>query len=199
MGTKITSHFSSPPDADLRRGPAARGMANGPAILNNEYMTNIPIYVAVITAGAGLLGALIPQTWIVFREIKQRDRDRRDRYVAQARDACLDLLRASGALSAHVKNMTTYRGDRNGLCNRLEEARGYLADIQLHTASVGMAAPSTLTEPARQLAAAAERLAKSVEEVTDLDNAEMLDRPDNGPLDELISAFSNRAVASIKA
>lgn len=174
-------------------------MANGPFVLNNERMADVPIYVALITAGAGLLGALIPQVWIVFREIRQRDRDRRDRYVAQARGACLDLLRASGALSVHVKNMNTYRGDRNGLCSRLEEVRGYLADVQLHAASVGMSAPSPLTEPARQLAAAAEGLTKSVEEVTDLDNAEMLDRPDTGPLDKSISAFRDKAVASVKA
>jgi hypothetical protein len=174
-------------------------VANGPLMLNNERMADIPIYVALITAGTALLGALIPQSWIVFREIKQRERDRRDRFVDQARGACLDLLRASGALSAHVKNMNSYRGDRNGLCTRLEEARGYLADIQLHAASVGMAAPGTLTEPARQLAAVAERLTGALEEVTDLDNAEMLDQPDTGPLDKSISAFRDRAVDSIKA
>ena len=162
-------------------------------------MADIPIYVAVITAGAGLLGALVPQAWIVFREIRQRERDRRDQYVAQARAACLDLLRASGLLSTHVKNMTTYRGDGDGLRNRLAEARVYLADIQLHAASVGMTAPRMLSEPARQLAAAADSLTKSVEEVTDLNNAEMLDRPDTGPLDELISAFRDKAVDAIKA
>jgi hypothetical protein len=158
---------------------------------------SVPIYVALITAGAGLLGALVPQAWIVFKEIWQRERDQRDQYLAQARGACLDLLRASLALSAHVKNMNSYRGDRAGLCERLEEARGHLADIQLSAASVGMAAPALLTEPARQLAAAAASLTKSVEEVTDLDNAEMLDRPDTGPLDELISAFQAMAVANV--
>jgi hypothetical protein len=163
-----------------------------------ERMAEIPVYVALITAGAGLLGALVPQAWIVFREIRQRERDRRDQYVAQARGACLDLLRASGALSAHVKNMNTYRGDRTGLCNRLEESRGHLADIQLYAASVGMAAPTLLTEPARQLAAVAASLTRSVEEVTDLDNAEMLDKPDTRPLDELIAAFGDKAVATIK-
>jgi hypothetical protein len=168
-------------------------------MMNNACMADIPIYVALITAGAGLLGALVPQAWIVFREIRQRERDRQDQYVAQARGACLDLLRASGALSAHVKNMNTYRGDGDGLRSRLEEARGYLADIQLHAASVGMAAPSSLTDPAMRLAAAAESLTKSVEKVTDLDNAEMLDRPDTGPLDELRSIFSDKAVAAIKS
>jgi hypothetical protein len=162
-------------------------------------MADVPIYVAVITAGAGFLGALVPQASIVFREIRQRELDRQDRYVAQARGACLDLLRASGCLSAHVKNMNTYRGDRNGLCNRLEEARGYLADVQLHAASVGMAAPRELTGLAGQLVAAAESLTKSVEEVTDLDNAEMLDKPNTGPLDELISMFRDKAVAAISS
>jgi hypothetical protein len=161
-------------------------------------MTEIPIYVALITAGAGLLGALVPQTWIVVREIRQRERDRRDQYVAQARGACLDLLRACGALSAHVKNMNTYRGDGTGLGSRLEEARGHLADIQLHAASVGMAAPDLLTEPAWKLAAEAVSLTKIVEEVTDLNHAEMLDKADTRLLDELISAFRDKAVAAIK-
>lgn len=168
-------------------------------MLDNERMTDIPIYVALITAGAGLLGAMIPQSWIIVREIRQQEHDRKDRYVAEARGACLDLLRASGGLSAHVRNMNTYRGDSNGLRTRLEEARGYLADIQLYAASVGMAAPGTLTELAVQLAAMAEGLTQAVEEITDPDNAEMLARPDTGPLDELISAFRDRAVASIKA
>jgi hypothetical protein len=174
-------------------------VVKGRFVLDNDRMTDIPIYVALITAGAGLLGAMIPQSWIVIREIRQQDRDRRDRYVTEARGACIDLLRASGGLSAHIKNMNTYRGDGNGLRTRLEEARSYLADIQLYAAGVGMAAPSTLTELAGQLATVAESLIKSVEEVTDLDNAEMLARPDTGPLDELISAFRDRAVASIKA
>ena len=117
----------------------------------------------------------------------------------QARTACLDLLRVSGALSTHVKNMNSYRGDRNGLISRLEEARGYLTDIQLYAASVGMAAPGQLTEPARQLAGAAEGLTRSVEAATDLDSAEMLDRPDTGPLDGLISDFRDKAVTSVKS
>ena len=162
-------------------------------------MTEVPIYVALITAGAGFLGALVPQAGIFFREIRQRDRDRRDQYVAQARDACLDLLRASGALSAHVKNMNTYRGDRIGLYLRLDEARGYLADIQLHAASVGMAAPSALTGPARELADMAGIIAKSVEEITGLDNAEMLAKTDTRPFDELISAFQKEAVTVISS
>jgi hypothetical protein len=160
-------------------------------------MADVPIYVALITAGAGLMGALVPQAWIVFREIRQRERDRQDQYVAQARGACLELLRACGTLSAHVKNMNSYRGDRNGLFNRLEQVRGDLADVQLHAASVGMAAPSTLTEPARQLAAAAESLTNSVEEVTDLEHAQMFDRPRTASLDDLTSAFRDKAVAAI--
>jgi hypothetical protein len=177
---------------------AAIRVARMSFMMDNKHMTEIPVYVALITAGAGLLGALVPQAWIVFREIRQREHDRQDKYVSQARGACLDLLRASVALSVHVKNMNTYRGDRAGLCSRLEEARGHLAEIQLYSASVGMTAPALLTEPAWRIAAEAESLTKSVEEVTDLDNAEMLDKPDTRSLDELISAFRDKAVSTIK-
>ncbi len=162
-------------------------------------MADVPLYVALITAGAGIVGALIPQAGIMLNELGRAKRDRLDRSAAAAQNVCIELLGTASGLCVHVENMRSYRGNADGLRSRLEEVRKDLADTQLHAVSVGMLAPGPLTGPAAQLAAAATSLAKAVEDNIDLNNAVMVGNPDTGPLNTLISAFRQDAVRYTKA
>jgi hypothetical protein len=157
-------------------------------------MTDVPVYVAVITAAAGILGAAIPQASIVLREARQAERDRRERSVAAGQSACIDLLRAASSLGTQIENLRAYRGDAHGLRLRLEEVRKCLAETQLHAASVGMLAPGQLVGRAGQLAAETSSLVKAVEANVDLDNDVVVGQIDLGPLDTLIAAFREEAV-----
>ena len=65
-------------------------------------MADVPIYVAVITAAAGLIGALFPQASLVIREVRQAEKDRRERFATATREACVNLLQTSGELRTRV-------------------------------------------------------------------------------------------------
>lgn len=158
------------------------------------YVADVPVYVAVITGAAGIIGAGIPQASIVLREVRQAGRDRRERSIAAGQSACIDLLRAAGSLGTQIENLRAYRGDAHGLRQRLEQVRKYLAETQLHAASVGMLAPGQLIERASQLAAEASSLVKAVEANVDLDNDVVVGHIDVGPLDTLIAAFREEAI-----
>ena len=156
---------------------------------NNVGMAEVSIYVTLITAGAGIAGATISQVSTAFREGRQAKRDRHERYVTASQDACFELLRAAGALRTDVENLNSYRGNADGLRERLEVIRGHSAEAQLHAAGVGMKAPDRLTEPAERVAAAASSLMKAVLESTDLDNGVMVDFPGTGALNTELVAF----------
>jgi hypothetical protein len=158
------------------------------------HVTDVPVYIAVITGAAGIIGAGIPQASIVLREVRQAKRDRRERSIAAGQSACIDLLRAASSLSARAENLSAYRGDAKGLGVRLEELRKYLAETELHAASVGMLAPGQLIERASQLAEEAGSLMKAVKANVDLDNGIVVGVIDVGPLDTLIAAFRNEAI-----
>jgi hypothetical protein len=155
-------------------------------------MSDVPIYVAVITAGAGIIGAAIPQVSILARDVRQAERDRRERRTDAWRQACLDLLRASGELRTQVANNAEYHGDEMGA--RLAEVRKCAASAQLHAVSVAFLGPATLKEPAERLAAAANGLAEAAAQNTDLSLGNMVRTPDFAQLDEAIAAF--RAIAA---
>jgi hypothetical protein len=164
------------------------------SVSDNACMADVPLYVAVITAGAGIVGAAIPQAGILLSDFRRANRDRRDRSDAAAQNSCIEMLRASSTLSVNVENLCTYRGNPDGLRSRLEEVRKDLADTRLQAVSVGMLAPSPLTEPAEQLAEAAGRLVEVVQTSFDVNRSVMVGEPDVGPLNALISVFRTEAV-----
>src|SRR5258708_5298581 len=125
-------------------------------------MTDVPIYVAVITAGAGIIGAAIPQVAGVFRDVRQAERDRRERSTDATRNACVELLRAAGELRILAENMSNYRGDANGMRARVDQARSQAEATRLHAASVAMRVPDKLAGPAEKVAVAASGLADEV-------------------------------------
>ena len=157
-------------------------------------MTDVPIYVAVITAAAGLIGALIPQTALVIREVRQAERDRRERFVTTTRDACVDLLRAAGELRTLVENIRSYRGDASGMRARVEEVLNYAEATRLHAASVSLLVPGRLATPADKVASAARALAGDVVQNTNLDRGVAIGFANTQALDTCISDFRNEAV-----
>jgi hypothetical protein len=161
---------------------------------NNADMIEVPIYVAVITAGAGLIGALIPQAALVIREVRQADKDRRERFATAVRDACVDLLRAAGELRTLVENIRSYRGDASGMRARVEEVLNHAEATRLHAASVSLLVPGRLAAPADKVADAARALAENVVGNTNLDRGVSIDFADTRALDTCITDFRIEAV-----
>lgn len=157
-------------------------------------MADVPVYVAVITGAAGIIGAAIPQASIVLRDVRQAQRERRERSVAAGQGACIDLLRAASSLATQIENLRDYRGAPQELRLRLEEVRKSLDETQLYAASVGMLAPGQLIKRTSQLASEATSLVKAVEANFDVDNDVVVGPIDVGPLETLIAAFREEAV-----
>jgi hypothetical protein len=157
-------------------------------------MTDVPIYVAVITAAAGLIGALIPQAALVIREVRQADKDRRERFATATREACVDLLRTAGELRTLVENIRSYRGDASGMRARVAEVQSRAEATRLHAASVSLLVPARLATPANTVAAVARALAEDVVQNTNLDRGVSIGFADTQALDTSITEFRDEAV-----
>jgi hypothetical protein len=160
----------------------------------NATMPDVPIYVAAITAAAAVAGATVPAITILIRDVRQAERDRRERSTEAGRQACLDLLRAAGELRMRVANAADYHG--NEMATRLAEIRECDAATQLHAVSVALLALEKLTEPAAQLADAAGQLVAVAERNTNIDRGVMVPRPEFTELDEELRAFRRTVVAN---
>jgi hypothetical protein len=160
-------------------------------------MPEVSLYVAVITAAAGVVGAAIPQVTIVLRDVRQAERDRRDRSADALRQACLSLLGSAGSLRTQVMDAVEYRGARMG--DLLTEIRRCAAEVQLHAASVELLAPKTLAEPADQLAKAAERFAVAAVTGTDPTGRQIVRPPVAAELAQAMDFFRKQAVAEARA
>lgn len=157
-------------------------------------MADVPIYVAVITAAAGLVGALIPQAALVIREVRQAEKDRRERFATATRAASVELLRVAGELRTLVENIPSYRGDASGMRSRVEEVLNHSEATRLHAASVSLLVPGRLATPADKVAAAARALADDVVRNTNLDQGVSIGRSDTSALDTCITDFRDEAV-----
>jgi maltooligosyltrehalose synthase len=157
-------------------------------------MTDVSIYVAIITAGAGVAGAAISQVATVIRDVRQSERERQERSATTTREACVALLRAAGELRTLAENIRSYRGDANKIRERVEDARSRAEATQVHAVDVGMQAPDGLAEPADEVASAASALADDVARCTDLNQGVVIGNPDVTKLVECIDAFRHAAV-----
>jgi hypothetical protein len=176
----------------LPHGSFSHCMANS---RNNLHMGDVPVWVAAITAAAGIVGAAIPQVAIVLRDVRQAERDRRERSAVMARDACVALLRAAGEVRTLTESIRGYRGDAKGMRERVEDVRRRAEATRVHAAEVSMQAPGRLAEPAEQVASAASDLADDVVRNTDLDQGVLIGNPNVTKLAECITAFRQEAVA----
>jgi hypothetical protein len=158
-------------------------------------MAEVSIYVAVITAGAGIIGAAIPQVSMVLRDARKDRRDWRDRRAGEVRQACVDLLRATSELRTQIANNRTFQGAPEGMAERLEEVRQYAAAARLSATNVGLMVPERLAEPAERLAAAAASLADAAVRDTDLDLGRMTGEPRFQDLDTSMADFRTEAKA----
>ena len=106
-------------------------------------MPEVSLYVAAITAGAGLVGAgasLIP---VYLRDIRQARQDCRDRHADARRQACLDLLRAAEDLRTTVANAADYHGEE--MSARLAQIRTFAAAVRINAANLELLAPGTVS------------------------------------------------------
>jgi len=156
-------------------------------------MTDVPIYVAMITAGAGIIGAVVPLTATLIRDVRQAERDRRERYTTAGRAACVELLRAAGEVRILTETLGTYRGDANGMRARVAEVQREAGATRLHAASVSLQAPGRLAAPAQEVADAATDLAAEVVRNTNLDHGVLVGDSDVGKLADRIAGFRNEA------
>jgi hypothetical protein len=159
-------------------------------------MTDVSIYVAVISAVAGVGGATIAQVTTAFREGRQVKRDRQERHAAATRQACVKLLRAAGNLRALVANNYSYHGNEMGA--RLEQVRRYAAATQLHAVSVSLLVPESIAESADLLATAAGSLADWTVSNTNLEQGSMIREPNFRQLDDCVKAFRTKVVGDAK-
>jgi hypothetical protein len=157
-------------------------------------MVDVPIYVAIITAGAGIIGAAIPQVTTVLRDVRQAERDRRDRSATATRIACVALLQASGEVRTLTESLRSYRGDANGMRERVEEVRGRAEATRVRAAEVSMLVPARLANPADRVASAASDLADDVVRNTNLNEGVLVGDPDVSKLTDCIAAFRQAAV-----
>ncbi|HEY4851499.1 MAG TPA: hypothetical protein VII22_11925, partial [Streptosporangiaceae bacterium] len=74
-------------------------------------MSDVSLYVAVITAAAGVAGGSIPSVTSVIRDGRQAKRDQQNHQTETERQACLDLLAAASELRARVANAADCHGD----------------------------------------------------------------------------------------
>ena len=165
---------------------------------NNRPMADVPIYVAIITAAAGIVGAAIPQVATVIRDVRQSERDRRERSAAAIREACVELLRAAGELRTLSEGVGGYRGDANGMRARVDEVRTQAEATRLSAANVSLQV-AVLAEPAYRVASAASDLARAVVEGTDMNQGVFVGQLDVGTLVECANAFQYEAVKYARA
>jgi hypothetical protein len=158
-------------------------------------MVDVPIWVAGITALAGILGAAIPQGAILIRDVRQAKRDRKERFDAATRDACVSLLRAAGELRSLAEGWRGYRGDPTAVLARVAEVRALAEATRLHAVEVSMQVPAKLGLPADGVADAAGDLVGDVLLNTDLSRGVATGDPNVAPLIASINAFRQAAVS----
>jgi hypothetical protein len=153
----------------------------------------VSLYVAVITAGAAIIGAAIPQVPILIRDVRQAGQDRQERHSDARRQACLNLLGAAGELQAKVATAGQYHGE--DMRDRLAEIRDCAAAIKLHAATIELLAPRPFAALADSLAKEGVKFAEQAVENTDLGLNQMVEIPDPGQLERAADAFREQAVA----
>lgn len=154
-------------------------------------MTDVSIYVALITGATGAVGAATPQIASVWRDTHQARLDRQERGQTARQQACVELLGAAADLRTRVANAAMYYGSEMPV--RLTEIRGSAADAQVKAATVAFLAHG-LAELAGTLATTANDLAVAAIANTDM-TANVMRSPDYTAFDAAVDAFRSTALA----
>jgi hypothetical protein len=159
-------------------------------------MTDVSVYVALISAGSALIGTAIPLVVTAFRESGQAKRDRQERGAQQRRDASMELLRAAGDFRARIADLYDHHGE--DMDERMADVRRSEANVSLCAASVALLPPGTLADPANAVATAAHVLVTAAEENPGLSLGAMTGKPAFQPYDDSVVAFRKDAVAEAR-
>ena len=154
-------------------------------------MQDVSIYVALITAGAGVLGAGASQIPASVRDGRRNAQVRQDSRDDRLRQACIDLLVAAEGLLAGVANAVDYHGDE--MTSRLADIRGTAAAVQVHALAARLLAGGDLAGAAERLASAAGAFAADAESKADLSLGSMR-ATDPAGLTRAVASFRTAAV-----
>ena len=154
-------------------------------------MPEVSLYVALITAAAAIVGASLPLITTLLRDVRQAERDRRERIAGSQQQVCLNLLGSAGELRTQVENAADYQGPK--MTDLLAEIRKSAEAVRQNAAIVELLAPVKLGEPAERLAKTAEKLTAAAVEGTDLKNGQMVKVPSTAELAGAMSAFKDQA------
>jgi hypothetical protein len=180
---------------DRRRGTSRagqQGRAERQGTREDKCVPDVSLYVAGITAAAGVVGGCVSLIPVYLRDIRQARQDRRDRQTDAQRQACLDLLRAAGDLRTGVANAGDYHGDE--MADRLAEIRRFAAAVQIHAATVELLATGKVSGTAAGLARAADKFVVAAVANTDLQLKQMVAATDPTELSKAMEAFRKQAV-----
>jgi hypothetical protein len=150
----------------------------------------------LITAAAAIVGASLPLITTFLRDVRQAERDRRERIATAQQEVCLDLLGSAGELRTQVENAADYQGPK--MADMLAAIRKCGEAVGQNAARAGLLAPAKLGEPAERLAKAAEKLRIAAVEGTDLKNGQMVKVPSTAELAEAMSTFKDQARAEFR-
>lgn len=159
-------------------------------------MPQVSIYVAVIAAGAAVLGAAVAPVSTAYEKARQVVRDRAEQRATAVRQACIDLLRAARDLRVQVANTAAYHGNEMGA--RLERMRQLDADAASHADEAALLLPVAVAESAVQLARAVSALATSAQANVRPQFAASIREPDFTELDACIEDFRARVIAHFR-
>lgn len=160
---------------------------------DNAEMPQVSIYVAVIAAGAAVLGAAIAPMSTAYHKVSAAKRDRVARQEAAVRQACMDLLRAARDLRVQVANTAAYHGNEMGA--RLERVRQLEADAASHADEVALLLPMSVADSAVRLSRAVSALATAAQANVKPGFGASLRDPDFTDLDACIEDFRVRVIA----
>jgi hypothetical protein len=160
------------------------------------YMPDVPLYTAVISGCAAVVGAAIPTISAAAQNIVQARRDGRDQIEEDKRQAAVQLMQAVENLRAQVASNHDYHGDEMGA--RLALVREYGAEARVQSLRISLMATSRLAASAQELAEAATRLEKAAEATTDVDHGVSPELPGFGELEMHIAAFRAEAVSDAR-
>jgi hypothetical protein len=159
-------------------------------------MPQVSIYVAVIAAGAAILGAAVAPVSTAYEKARQAVQDRAEQRETAVRKACMDLLRAARDLRVQVANTAAYHGSEMGA--RLEQVRQLDADAASNADEVALLLPVTVAESAARLARTVSTLATAAQANVMPQFAASIREPDFAELDACIEDFRTRVIAHFR-
>lgn len=164
---------------------------------DNAGMPQVSIYVAVIAAGAAVLGAAVAPVSTAYEKARRAVRNRSEQRETAIRQACIDLLRAARDLRVQVANTAAYHGSEMG--GRLERMRQLDADAASHADEVALLVPVSVAESAARLASAVRALATVAQANVKPQFAASIREPDFTELDACIEDFRTRVIADFRS